>query len=150
MTAKARILVVDDEQSMREFLEIFFRGDGSGNASLYKGTTDTNIQSQIPSFNTGITGRGQWHNYAVRFDRTDHEIELFVDEQSVGVIDLTTFANGLYQNFSNAAVGAGSGLAGGENRTWTDNFQVGGVVPEPGAALLLALPAVSLLRRRGR
>ena len=28
MTAKARILVVDDEQSMREFLEIFFRGDG--------------------------------------------------------------------------------------------------------------------------
>ena len=28
MSAKARILVVDDEQSMREFLEIFFRGDG--------------------------------------------------------------------------------------------------------------------------
>jgi two-component system response regulator PilR (NtrC family) len=28
LTAKARILVVDDEQSMREFLEIFFRGEG--------------------------------------------------------------------------------------------------------------------------
>ena len=28
MSSKARILVVDDEQSMREFLEIFFRGDG--------------------------------------------------------------------------------------------------------------------------
>jgi two-component system response regulator PilR (NtrC family) len=28
MSAKARILVVDDEQSMREFLEIFFRGEG--------------------------------------------------------------------------------------------------------------------------
>ena len=28
MIAKARILVVDDEQSMREFLEIFFRGEG--------------------------------------------------------------------------------------------------------------------------
>lgn len=28
MNSKARILVVDDEQSMREFLEIFFRGDG--------------------------------------------------------------------------------------------------------------------------
>jgi two-component system response regulator PilR (NtrC family) len=28
LSAKARILVVDDEQSMREFLEIFFRGEG--------------------------------------------------------------------------------------------------------------------------
>ena len=28
MSRKARILVVDDEQSMREFLEIFFRGEG--------------------------------------------------------------------------------------------------------------------------
>jgi two-component system response regulator PilR (NtrC family) len=28
VSSKARILVVDDEQSMREFLEIFFRGDG--------------------------------------------------------------------------------------------------------------------------
>jgi two-component system response regulator PilR (NtrC family) len=28
MSPKARILVVDDEQSMREFLEIFFRGEG--------------------------------------------------------------------------------------------------------------------------
>ena len=28
MSGKARILVVDDEQSMREFLEIFFRGEG--------------------------------------------------------------------------------------------------------------------------
>jgi hypothetical protein len=131
-------------------LSIFFRGDGSGNASLYNGTTDTNIQSQMPDFNTGITGRGEWHNYAVRFDRTDREIELFVDEQSVGVIDLTTFAGGLYQNFSNAAVGAGSGLAAGENRTWTDNFQVGGVVPEPGALALVLLPSLSLLRRRAR
>jgi two-component system response regulator PilR (NtrC family) len=30
MTAKARILVVDDERSMQEFLEIFFRGEGYG------------------------------------------------------------------------------------------------------------------------
>src|SRR4029453_14167449 len=28
VTPKARILVVDDEQSMREFLDIFFRGEG--------------------------------------------------------------------------------------------------------------------------
>ncbi len=28
MTGKARVLVVDDERSMREFLEIFFRSEG--------------------------------------------------------------------------------------------------------------------------
>ena len=28
MSAKARILVVDDERSMQEFLEIFFRREG--------------------------------------------------------------------------------------------------------------------------
>ena len=28
MTARARILVVDDERSMQEFLEIFFRSEG--------------------------------------------------------------------------------------------------------------------------
>ena len=28
MSAKARILVVDDERSMQEFLEIFFRSEG--------------------------------------------------------------------------------------------------------------------------
>lgn len=131
-------------------LSIFFRGDGSGNASLYNGTTDTPIRNHIPEFDTGITGPGEWHNYAVRFDQTDSEIELYIDEVSVGVIDLTTFADGLYQNYSNAAVGAGSGLAGGENRTWTDNFQVGAVVPEPGALALLVMPCAALLRRSRR
>jgi len=73
---------------------------------------------------------------------------LFVDEQSAGVIDLTTFAGGLYQNFSNAAVGAGGGLGAGENRTWTDNFQVGAPVPEPYGLVLLLAPAALLRRRR--
>ena len=41
MTAKARILVVDDEQSMREFLEIFFRGDG------YDVTTTGDVDSAL-------------------------------------------------------------------------------------------------------
>ena len=106
-------------------LSVFFRGDGSGDASLFNGVVDTPIQSVIPSFNTGITGSGRWYNYAVRFNLTAHEIELYVNQRSVGVINLATFANGLYNNFSAARVGAGAGLAGGENRVWTDNFQVG-------------------------
>jgi hypothetical protein len=106
-------------------LSVFFRGDGSGNASLFNGAVDTSIQSVIPSFNTGITGKGQWHNYAVRFDRTGKQLEIFVDEQSKGVIDLASFAGGIYQNFSNDFVGVGGGV-GTDNRVWTDNFQVGG------------------------
>ncbi len=113
-------------------LSVFFRGDGSGNASLFNGTVDTSIQSIIPGFNTGITGAGQWHNYAATYNQVNKTIELFVDQDSKGVIDLTTFSGGIYQNFSNATVGAGG--AGG-NRVWTDNFQVGGngAIPPPPA-----------------
>lgn len=132
-------------------LSIFIRGDGSGNASLYNGATDTPIQATIPAFNTGLTNDGKWHNYAVEFDQTAKTIEIFVDESSKGVIDLTTFANGLYANFSNEAVGVGAGLAAGQNRTWSDNFQVGSPVPEPSTLVLLGLSAIAGLavaRRR--
>ena len=112
------------------------------------GATDTSIQSQIPGFNTGLPNDGQWHNYAALFDQTARTLELFVDEQSKGVINLTTFAGGLYQNFSNAAVGVGSGLGGGQNRTWTDNFQVGAPIPEPASLALLGLGAILCRRRR--
>ena len=111
-------------------LSVFFRGDGSGNASLFNGATDTPIQASMPGFNTGIPGgSGTWHNYAVRYDRPGNEIEIFVDEVSKGVIDLTTFGGGIYSGFSNAWVGGGAGLAAGQDRTWTDNFQVGGNGP---------------------
>jgi hypothetical protein len=131
-------------------LSIFIRGDGSGNASLFNGSTDTPIQSIIPTFNTGLTNDGQWHNYGALFDQTAKTVEIFVDEQSKGIIDLTTFAGGLYQNFSNAAVGVGAGLAGGQNRTWTDNFQVGAPVPEPSSILLLSAAVTGMLMRRRR
>lgn len=132
-------------------LSIFIRGDGSGNASLYNGTTDTPLQTEYPNFHTGLTNDGLWHNYAVEFDQTAKTVEIFVDEQSKGVIDLTTFAGGLYQNFSNAAVGAGAGLGAGQNRTWSDNFQVGGpVVPEPSTFALLGLGAIAMLYKARR
>jgi hypothetical protein len=133
-------------------LSVFFRGNGFGNASLFNGTLDTPIQASIPTFNTGITGPGIWYNYAVRFDTVGQEIEIYVNQVSVGVIDLTTFAGGAYANFSNAFVGAGAGMADGETRTWTDNFQVGSPVPEPTTALLafLGLCFTGCTRRRPR
>jgi hypothetical protein len=126
-------------------LSLFFRA--TGGLSLFNGTTDT----PVPGFNSGLTGGGQWHNYAVLFDQTANSIQLFVDEQSKDTIDLSTFAGGLYQNYSNGAVSVGGGLAGGENRIWTDNFQVGSpAVPEPAAIGMLAAGTIVLASRRRR
>jgi hypothetical protein len=134
-------------------LSVFFRGNGSGNASLFRTVNGSNLDTPIrgqpgfENFNTGITGAGEWHNYAVRYDRGNNVIELFVDEQSKGVIDLTSFAGGAYANFDTAAVGAGAGMGAGNDRSWTDNFQVGPPVPEPAAAGLLACGALAALTR---
>lgn len=68
---------------------------------------------------------GQWANFAVRFDRTNHELEVFVNETSLGVLDMATFAGGIYDNWSNAAVSVGGWTFGESNVFWTDNFQVG-------------------------
>ena len=99
---------------------------------------------------TGLPNDGQWHNYGALFDQSARTLQLFVDEQPKITLDLTTFAGGLYQNFSNAAVGGGSGLGGGQNRTWTDNFQVGAPIPEPASLMLLlcGLGFLPLQRRR--
>ena len=128
-------------------ISVFFRGDGSGNASVFNGTTDTGIAGQpgFESFNTGIAawndaangGQSQWYNYAVRFDKPDNEIELYVNEVSKAVIDLDTFAGGIYSaGFSNQLVSLSTNTG---DRTWTDNFQVGGNGPTTG------LPPVPLM-----
>jgi hypothetical protein len=127
-------------------LSIFIRGNGSGGVSLFNGSLDT----PVPGYNTGLPNDGQWHNFAVVFDQLAKSVEIFIDEQSKGLIDLTTVGGGTYQNFSNAAVGVGAGLAGGQNRTWTDNFQVGSAVPEPTSILLLSVAGAGFLLRRRR
>jgi hypothetical protein len=150
-------------------LSVFFRGQNTNdpnpalpnNISLFTRVIDpvtgNPVNRDVPvrgqpgyeNFGTGLAGSREWHNYAVRFDQSNKLIEVFVDEVSLGTIDLTTFDNGTFANFSNAAVSAGSGDGAGD-RTWTDNFQVGAAVPEPGALALVAMPLLTLSRRRGR
>ncbi len=135
-------------------ISVFFRGDGTGAASIFNGAVDTTI----PGVNTGIAawndaangGQSRWYNYAVRYDRPDNEIELYVDQISLGVVDLDTFAGGIYSaGFSNQFVGVSTNTG---DRTWTDNFQVGGdgaqtgmppvpPMPHPNPGVIPGLPA---------
>lgn len=107
-------------------ISVFFRGDGGGGVSVFNGGLDT----PVPGANTGIAawnaGQSRWYNYAVRFDIPDNEIEIYVNEVSVAVVDLDTFAGGVYAaGFSNQFVSVSTNTG---DRTWTDNFQVGGLV----------------------
>jgi len=124
-------------------LSIFIRGDGTGGVSLFNGVdTPTGL-------NTGLANDGKWHNFAATFDTIAKTVDVYIDESLRGSVNLNTFAGGAYANFSNANVGVGLGLGGGQNRSWTDNFQVGAPIPEPSAALLVAgFTGLGLLRRR--
>jgi hypothetical protein len=120
-------------------LSVFFRGDSHSLASIgiyspYALETD----SGLALGGTGVNV-GEWVNYAVRFDRANNEIEIYVNEISQGILDLTTFAGGVYADWSNAAVNVG-GLGG--QILWTDNFQVGAFVPEPDSFLLVGLAVI--------
>lgn len=108
-------------------LSVFFRATGSATEiGLYRagvGETTTGLLS-------GVTN-GTWNNYAVAFDRPNNRLEIFVNEVSRGSIDLNTFAGGAYANFATNAVNFGAGMAVGNNRTWTDNAQIGTLASNP-------------------
>lgn len=112
-------------------ISVFFRGDGSGGVSVYNGAVDTTI----PGFNSGIAawndpangGLSRWYTYAVRFDSVNNEIEISVNDVSLGVVDLSVFGGGAYAaGFSNQFVSVSTNTG---DRTWTDNFQVGSPYP---------------------
>ena len=127
-------------------LSIFFRTSGHPQfpeIGLFNGSQeiDTGLTSGIPADNA-------WHNYAVRVDVPNDLLEVYVDEVSRGIIDLNTIGGGAYNDIlNNKFVGIGGA---GADRLWSDNFQVGGVIPEPSTALLGLLGVGLVLRRQRR
>jgi hypothetical protein len=124
-------------------LNVFFRKDGATGAFGSIGL-HTAAAGETPILLAGelnITDLN-WHNYAVWFD--EDILRIYVDQILRAEVDLDTFANGVYRNYSNGAVGAGGTFV-----TYIDNFQVGVVaVPEPATLSLLSLAGLVCLRRR--
>ena len=72
--------------------------------------------------NSGIANELTWHNLAVNFNQSDDTLGIYVDEVLLGVLDLTTFAGGIYADYSMDAVGIGVRGMG-----WVDNTLIGGL-----------------------
>lgn len=109
-------------------LAVFFRG------SDYAGTWgDIGIyhNGEHDSGLTSIAPIGEWHNFAVHFMLDEKKLEIFTDEVSLGVVDLAQILPDTV--ISNARVGCGWGRSG-DDRMWTDNFQVGSRVAATKAA----------------
>ena len=129
-------------------LSVFLRRDSLTNLpaiGLYNGSVETWV---LAPGTLGIDDN-DWHNFAVGFNQDDDSLKIFVDHELTADLDLTTFAGGIYQDYSNAAVGAGGagynwGYPGGPYVLWVDNFQVG-AVPEPSTLVLAGIGLMALL-----
>lgn len=132
---------------------VFFRPSTTAwlDVGLYHGSHgeyDTGLQSPTTAY--------AWHNYAALFDITERTIEVFVDENSLGVIDIDAVGGGALaaEPFTNDAVNVGVCHSAPEGGwiNWSDNFQVGAPVPEPGivALCVTAVASLFLSRRRGK
>ncbi len=126
-------------------ISVFFRTTGQvgrpdiGLFNTNVGEFDTGLVSTIPLAN-------EWNNYALRVDVPNQILEVYANEVSLGTLDLTSVNGGAYAGIlNNAFVGTGGN---GNDRQWSDNFQVGLPVPEPGVLGLLGLAGVLFARRR--
>jgi hypothetical protein len=140
-------------------LSIFFRaGGGSNSIGLWNaglGETDASFASTNVTLN-------KWNNYAVGFNLNTDVLSIYTNEVLDGTINLATFDGGAYADVldanSNEFVGVGghTNVADGQiGLLWTDNFEVGTAVPEPGTwAMLLGglgvLVGIGRLRRLSR
>jgi hypothetical protein len=111
-------------------LSVFFRAAGAkypeiGIYTPTKGEADTGIRS-------GISSTLQWHSYAVRFNRREKRLTVWVDGRFRGTIDLAAVKQGMENGRSWAdlpwtgkCVTVGGDSERSSSRLWTDNFRVG-------------------------
>lgn len=105
-------------------LTVFLRRDSATTLpgiGLFNGATETGVTNSTGAFvRTGVSDNN-WHSFAVQFNQPDSVLRVYVDGVLISTVNLATFADGLYQNFSTAAVGVG----GSGGVFWLDNFKVG-------------------------
>jgi hypothetical protein len=111
-------------------LTVFLRPDtiagesGLPSISLFNGSTETAVTNADGTFALSGVTDSNWHAIAVQFDQGESLLRIYVDGVVKAQVHLSTFAGGLYQNFSNGAVGVG----GSGSDFWIDNFAVGAPV----------------------
>ncbi len=100
---------------------------------------NVNVGEVGTTLTSGLATSGAWHNYAALFDIPERSIEVFVDEGSRGVIYLDLLPGDPFAAVPllNDAVSVGFWSHPNGDRMWTDNFQVGAAIPEPGTFVLL-------------
>jgi hypothetical protein len=137
---------VRDNIFVNDGLSVFFRPTGGAPCEI--GIFSLGAGGEHDSGAASGVSAMTWHNYAVMYDLDARTIEPFIDEASRGVIDLNTFAGGDFAslNLTNAAVNVG--FYDGPDRFWTDNFQIGGWVPEPCTVAMLLGGLMPLLAFR--
>jgi hypothetical protein len=126
-----------DTTSRSDGISVFFRAAG---AAIEVGIYNAGIGERDSGIRPAL-GRNVFHNYAVRFSIPTKELWIYADERRVGVVNLNTFADGVFSGIplTNAAVTVGASVVFG-NRVWTDNFQVGPPCPP--------IPEVDAIRAR--
>jgi hypothetical protein len=138
-------------------LSVFFRKSPAG---IFGGTSidifkpdpaapNGLIQTAAPVGHT--VSDDNFHNWAVDFDQAGNRLKIYVDYVLTNDLDLTTFAGGVYANFSNASIGFGGNGAGAGFASYADNFTVGTpAIPEPAALSIIGLATIVAMSRRTR
>ncbi len=102
-------------------LGIFFRPIDTIHSKL--GIYNPTLAEVDSGLSTGIASAAVWKNYAVHLKGSS--ATFYVNEVSLGTIDLATFSPGKdYSGYSTAYIGFGVDGANGTIK-WADNFQVG-------------------------
>ncbi|MCL5098990.1 MAG: Ig-like domain-containing protein, partial [Candidatus Omnitrophica bacterium] len=109
---------------------------------LYNGSKETGVFDAENKFIYVGVDDNNWHRYAIHFDHPNNQVGIYVDGKLITTVDVSTFAGGIYMNYSNGAVGVGGGGA-----FWLDNFVVGGpeAMQEPPGELTISRDASNVV-----